>query len=240
MNPNKAEAKNLWNTLSAKYEGKKDIDCIVAPPFLFLQSFSETNNNVALAAQNCNASNNGAYTGEISVEMLSSLSIKYCIVGHSERRQYFGETDELIKTKIDALLQHEITPIFCCGENLESRKSGKAIDIVLAQINTTLFHLSKEEMQKIIIAYEPIWAIGTGVTATTNEAQEMHQAIRNAIAAKYDHGTANTISILYGGSCKPKNAKELFAQPDIDGGLIGGASLNAASFIEICRAFNVL
>lgn len=194
--------------------------------------------NYAIAAQNCYQKSSGAYTGEVSVEMLKSINIHYCIIGHSERREYFRETNQELAEKVNLLLEQEITPIFCCGESLSIREAGTQNEFVAKQLEESLFHLSPEQMEKIIIAYEPIWAIGTGKTATTEQAQEMHAWLRSVLAGKYGAQIADSISILYGGSVKASNAKELFACKDVDGGLVGGASLVAKEFVEIIRALN--
>ena len=190
-----------------------------------------------VGAQNVSDQEKGAYTGEVSAEMLESCEIDYCIVGHSERRGYYGETDKIVAAKVDKLLAHGLKPIVCVGEVLEEREANRQFDVVKTQVEGGLFHLDAENIQKIIIAYEPVWAIGTGKTATSEQAQEMHAHIRSLLAAKYGKEVADEISILYGGSCKPSNAKELFANPDVDGGLIGGASLKAKDFMGIITAF---
>ncbi|MGX8713756.1 MAG: triose-phosphate isomerase, partial [bacterium] len=191
----------------------------------------------AVGAQNVAAEEKGAYTGEVSAEMLESMEIDYCIVGHSERRAYYGETDKTVAAKVDRLLAHGLKPIVCVGEVLEEREAGRQLEVVKTQVENGLFHLTPEQMKEVVIAYEPVWAIGTGKTATPDQAQEIHAHIRSLLAAKYGKELADDISILYGGSCKPGNAKELFACPDIDGGLIGGASLKAEDFIAIALSF---
>jgi triosephosphate isomerase (TIM) len=197
---------------------------------------SHNNSNILLGAQNCHFKASGAFTGEISIAMLRDLGVQAVIIGHSERRTIFGESNQLIKDKVDALLQHNVMPIFCCGEPLEVREANTQNEFVLQQLQESLFHLSAEQMQQVVIAYEPIWAIGTGKTASTEQAQEMHQYLRNALAQQYDATTANAITILYGGSCNSSNAAELFAQADVDGGLIGGAALKADTFLPIVKA----
>lgn len=192
--------------------------------------------NYYAAAQNCHHEKAGAYTGEVSTEMLHSLQIKYCIVGHSERREFFAEKSAMLAKKVNLCLDNNITPIFCCGEPLAIREAGNQNDYVATQLNESLFHLQANKIKEIVIAYEPIWAIGTGKTATTEQAQEIHSRLRNVIAAKYGREVANEIPILYGGSVKAGNAKELFACADVDGGLVGGASLVAEDFIEIIRS----
>ncbi len=238
MNLDYDSATSLAREIVQKGIGKGDL-MIMAVPFPYL---SQINNIVAdasaidVAAQNCHHEVKGAYTGEVSVDMLKSLNIKYCLVGHSERRQ-IGETDEILKTKIDLCLANGITPIFCCGESLQIREDGTHQGFVQTQLENSLFHLADDDLLKVIIAYEPIWAIGTGKTASAEQAQEMHAHLRNTIAQKYTAAVADGISILYGGSVKPANAQELFANADVDGGLIGGASLAAESFSAISESF---
>jgi triosephosphate isomerase (TIM) len=190
----------------------------------------------SIAAQNCSEKGNGAYTGEVAAEMLNSIGIRYCIIGHSERRQYYGETNQLLAEKIDRCIEQNITPIFCCGEPLEIREARGQNDFVKQQLQESLFHLAQASREKIVIAYEPIWAIGTGKTATAVQAQEMHAFIRSVLASQWGAATADAISILYGGSVKAANARELFANADVDGGLVGGASLVAQEFVEIIKA----
>ena len=216
-----------------------DVDVIVCPPFPYLELLQDAAEDVEffVGAQNVSKFDNGAYTGEVSAQMLQSMNVDYCIVGHSERRKYFFETNQDVAEKVNKLLAVDITPIVCVGESLEDREAGKHFDVIREQVSQGLFHLSAEAMEKVIIAYEPVWAIGTGKTATKEQAQEIHAFIRNMLAEKYSDDTAQEISILYGGSCNAKNAKELFAQQDVDGGLIGGASLKAADFIEIAGSF---
>ncbi|MBI1286495.1 MAG: triose-phosphate isomerase [Flavobacteriales bacterium] len=215
-----------------------DAKVVLGVPFPFISDAVSgvDGSAISVAAQNCHQEEKGAFTGEVSVEMLKSFGAEYCIVGHSERRQYFGETDELINQKIQRLLASGIIPIYCCGESLEERESEKHFDVVGDQIQSALQGFQKDELKKIVIAYEPVWAIGTGVTATPEQAQEMHKFIREKLAQVLVD-EAEEVSILYGGSVKPNNAKELFSQKDIDGGLIGGASLNATDFLEIIHSF---
>ena len=212
---------------------------IICPPFPYLEMCTDYSNDsyFAVGAQNVSDQEKGAFTGEVSAAMLQSMEVEYCIVGHSERRAYYGETDAIVARKVDQLLQHDIRPIVCCGEVLEEREADKQFDVVRRQISDGLFHLSAEQFAHVVIAYEPVWAIGTGKTATPAQAQEMHAFIRGLIADKYGKKVADDTSILYGGSCKPSNAKELFANPDVDGGLIGGASLKADDFMAIATAF---
>lgn len=208
-------------------------------PFPYLtmaQQKFQNKKNVFVAAQNCSNKAKGAFTGEISLEMLKSINISYVIIGHSERREYYFESNEIIKEKVNICLSNNVTPIFCCGESLNIREANQQNDFVLNQLQESLFHLTAEQISNIVIAYEPIWAIGTGKTASTEQAQEMHLVIRKAIAEKYSHEIANNISILYGGSVKASNAVELFSQPDVDGGLVGGASLIVEEFAAIINA----
>ena len=192
--------------------------------------------NVFVAAQNCHQKTNGAYTGEISPSMFASVGVQHIVLGHSERREYFAESDALLAEKTDAVLAIGSTPIFCCGEPLEIREAGTQNSFVEAQLKNSLFHLSAEQIVKVVIAYEPIWAIGTGKTASSEQAQEIHAYIRSVFAVKYGQSIADQISILYGGSVKAANAKEIFSQPDVDGGLVGGASLIATEFEAIIKA----
>ena len=206
------------------------------PYLLMARSEVEEEKNYYVAAQNCYYKKSGAYTGEISAEMLHSIGIPYCVIGHSERREYFHETNAALLDKINLCLENFITPIFCCGEPLRIREAGSQNDFVTVQLEESIFHLPAEKITGIVIAYEPIWAIGTGKTATTQQAQEIHAYLRSVVAQQYGTETANQISILYGGSVKANNAKELFSCPDVDGGLVGGASLVAADFIEIIKS----
>lgn len=215
-------------------------DVIICVPFTHLASvntvITETN-KLGLGAENCADHKSGAYTGEVSAAMVASTGAKYVILGHSERRQYYGENGEILRDKVALALENGLTPIFCIGEVLEEREAGKHFDVVKAQLEEGLFNLSAEDFGKIIVAYEPVWAIGTGKTATADQAEEIHAYIRGVIADKYGKEVAENTSILYGGSCKPGNAAELFAKPDVDGGLIGGASLKCADFMGIVKAF---
>ena len=212
---------------------------IFAVPFPYLiMANSEVSDEAGfhIAAQNCYHKKSGAFTGEVSAEMLQSIGVKYCIIGHSERREYFGESSVILAQKLDACLEHGITPIFCCGEALEIREKGIQDAFVQGQLEDALSHLSAEQVRNIIIAYEPIWAIGTGKTATTAQAQEMHHHLRSILESRWGREVADEIPILYGGSVKASNAAELFASPDVDGGLVGGASLVAPEFITIIKA----
>ena len=231
--------KLLDEILSAKIELDPHQKVIFAVPFPYLimaKSEVADDKGYSISAQNCSDKKNGAYTGEVSAEMLQSIGIKYCIIGHSERREYFGESNSMLAEKINICLENEITPIFCCGEPLSIREAGTQNEYVEKQLHESLFHLSDVDLQRIIIAYEPIWAIGTGKTATTAQAQEMHAYLRGVLAQKYGSVVADNMSILYGGSVKATNAGELFACPDVDGGLVGGASLIAADFISIIKS----
>ena len=231
--------KLLDDILAAEIRLKDHQKTIFAVPFPYLtmtRSEVAEEKNYYAAAQNCHQKKSGAYTGEISVEMLHSLNINFCVVGHSERREYFQETNAILAEKVDLCLENFITPIFCCGEALAIREAGTQNDFVAKQLKESLFHLPADKVKTIVIAYEPIWAIGTGKTATTEQAQEMHAYLRSIIAAQYGEPIANEIPILYGGSVKANNAKELFECPDVDGGLVGGASLVAADFIQIIRS----
>lgn len=217
----------------------QDKQVIIAPPYIHLaQTVSQIQgtDNVSVAAQNCHQEASGAYTGEVSAPMIKSAEVPYVILGHSERREYNNETDALLAKKVDAALNVGLKIIFCCGEPLEIRDADTQNDFVSKQIEAGLFHLSAAQFENIAIAYEPIWAIGTGRTASAQQAQDMHAHIRSVLSGKYGVAIANNTSILYGGSCKPSNAAELFACPDVDGGLIGGASLKAEDFVGIIRA----
>ena len=213
---------------------------VIIPPSLYIHDFYETTKglkNVFVGAQNCSTEESGAYTGEISAAMIKSVGGNYIIIGHSERRSYFNETHEALKKKTDITLKHGLQPIFCVGETKDKREANEHFKVVEAQITDSIFHLIPDEFKKVIIAYEPVWAIGTGLTATSAQAQEMHRFIRSLIENKYGRVLAQEMSILYGGSCNEKNAAELFACPDVDGGLIGGAALKAKEFVEIIHSF---
>lgn len=213
---------------------------VLGTPFIHItEAVKAVNKNlIGIAAQNCADKASGAYTGEVSAAMVKSTGAEYVILGHSERRTYYGETDAILKEKTDLALANGLTPIFCIGEVLEEREANKHFDVVKSQIENALFHLPAADFGKIILAYEPVWAIGTGKTASSAQAQEIHAFIRKTIADKYGKAVADNTSILYGGSCKASNAKELYAQPDVDGGLIGGASLKAEDFYGIIEAYN--
>ena len=217
----------------------KDAVVILGAPFISLHAVGQVINdaqNIHMSAQNCHQKESGAYTGEISVSMIKAIGCEYVILGHSERRAYFNESDDLIKNKMELALENGLNPIFCCGENLEVRETNKQEKVVGDQIKNALFEMTAEQMKKIVIAYEPIWAIGTGVTASPEQAQEMHAFIRGLINTQFGQEIADATSILYGGSVKPANATELFSKADVDGGLVGGASLEAESFLGIIEA----
>lgn len=218
---------------------KPNCDVVICTPFIHLATIAQILNGdvIGLGAENCADKEKGAYTGEVSAEMVKSTGAQYVILGHSERRGYYGETPEILKEKVLLALKNGLKVIFCIGESLEEREAGKQNEIVKSELEGSVFNLSEEEFKNIIIAYEPIWAIGTGKTATSDQAEEIHAYIRSIIAERYGEATAEATSILYGGSCKASNAGELFAKADIDGGLIGGASLKAADFKGIIDAW---
>jgi triosephosphate isomerase len=215
---------------------QQTIFAVPAPYLIMARSEVSEEKNYFVAAQNIYHKKSGAFTGEVSADMIYSLKISYCVIGHSERREYFAESNEVLAQKVNLCLENYITPIFCCGEALNIREAGTQNDFVAQQLSEALYHLTPEKISSIVIAYEPIWAIGTGKTATTEQAQEMHAHLRSVIAGKYGAQVADKISILYGGSVKANNAKEIFSCPDVDGGLVGGASLVAADFIEIIKS----
>ena len=240
MNLNRAEGIALVNEVLAKLPTDNNTHVVFSPSFVYLHKVAKMCDNtskVVAAAQDCSANEKGAFTGEVSASMIASCNAKYVVLGHSERRANFKESNELLKIKVGQAFRNNLKVIFCCGESLSQRESGVHFDWIKTQISESLFHLSSEEFKNIVVAYEPIWAIGTGVTASTDQAQEVHAFIRNILVEQYGNEVALSTSILYGGSCKPSNAKELFASQDIDGGLIGEASLNAADFLAITQAF---
>lgn len=213
---------------------------VLGVPFVTLESaakLTKDQKQVKIAAQNCYSEEKGAFTGEISASMIRSVGADFIIIGHSERREYFAESHAMLAKKVDLALKNHLTPIFCCGEKLEVREQNAHFDLVKRQVTESLFHLDAESFAKVVIAYEPVWAIGTGVTATPEQAQEMHKVIRNLLADKYGNKIADSTTILYGGSVNAKNARELFSQPDVDGGLVGGASLKAEEFLTIIHSF---
>lgn len=240
MNTTLPEGLELAKGLDAALKGKQtNCDVIIGVPFTHLASIAAAidTNKIGVAAENCADQEKGAYTGEVSAAMVAATGAKYVILGHSERRSYYHETPEMLKTKVNLALANGLTPIFCIGEVLEEREAGKHFEVVDAQIKESLFDLSAEDFSKLILAYEPVWAIGTGKTATADQAQEIHAHIRKTLAGKYGEEIANNTSILYGGSANAGNAKELFSKPDVDGGLIGGASLAVDKFMPIIEAF---
>ncbi len=229
----------ITNMIKDEITGKQE--AVICSPFIHLSSLvqlAKGYNKVSLGAQNAHQAEAGAYTGEISAKMIKSVGAQYVILGHSERRQYFAETNALLAKKTDIVLSHGLKPIFCIGETLAEREANQHFAIIKSQLEEGVFHLGVEDFSKLVLAYEPVWAIGTGVTASSAQAQEIHAFIRAEISAKYGKEVAEGITILYGGSCNPKNAPELFAQPDIDGGLIGGASLKSRDFVDILSVFN--
>src|SRR5438105_10566343 len=240
MNLTLQQADQLLDNVIAKMnhlsEYRQVVFAVPFPYLAFAQQKISGKQQVFIAAQNCYSKKSGAFTGEVSVEMLQSLDISFVIIGHSERREYFNESNQFLADKINICLDYNITPIFCCGEPLSIREKGTQNKFVSAPLEESLFHLSAEQLQKIVIAYEPIWAIGTGKTATSEQAQEIQAYLRSVLAKKYGEQVANNVSILYGGSVKGSNAKELFSQPDVDGGLVGGASLNADEFVTIINS----
>lgn len=240
MNLNRVEGVALVEDVLERIPFDNKIQIVFAPSFVHLHKVAKMTtdrSNAFVASQDCSASEKGAFTGEVSSEMIASCGAKYVILGHSERRANFKETNELLKEKLGQAFAKNLEVIFCCGESLSQRETGMHFNWIKSQISDSLFHLSATEFQNIVIAYEPIWAIGTGVTASTAQAQEIHAFIRNLLTEKYGNNIAESISILYGGSCKASNAKELFSSKDIDGGLIGGASLDADDFVAISQSF---
>jgi triosephosphate isomerase len=237
MNKTVAEALTLVGDLKMELANVTDVDIVVCPPFTALCEVSKTlrDSNIRLGAQNVSEHNPGAYTGEIAAEMLKEFAVRYVILGHSERRQYHKESDELISKKARAAHTASLQPIICVGETLAEREAGQMEKVLETQVRGSLTGLSKEQMVETIIAYEPVWAIGTGKTATTDQAQEAHAFIRGLLVKLYDESTARHVRIQYGGSVKPSNARELMSQPDVDGALVGGASLEAQSFAEIVK-----
>ena len=239
MNNSLQEGLSLAKDLQQVLNGKKvNCDVVICTPFIHLASVAKETTSIGLGSQNCADKASGAYTGEVSAAMIASTGAKYVILGHSERRAYYGETDAILKEKVLLALANGLTPIFCVGEILEEREANRHFDVVRTQVESALFNLSANDFAKIVIAYEPVWAIGTGKTATSDQAQEMHAFIRQLLIEKYGAAIANDTSILYGGSCNAGNAKELFANPDVDGGLIGGASLSVDKFLPIVEAVN--
>ena len=241
MNKSFPDAEELIAEIADKLEsmdtGHQDV--ILCPPYVYLEMATDIAEDsvFSVGAQNMNENDNGAFTGEISGPMLSSMEVEYCIIGHSERRKYYGEDHALLAKKVDAALRNGIRPIFCCGEVLPEREANRHFEVVKKQLEESLFHIAAGQFQQVVIAYEPVWAIGTGVNATPAQAQEMHAYIRELVALKYGESLAAETSILYGGSCNASNARELFSQSDVDGGLIGGASLKTDEFLKIVTSF---
>lgn len=239
MNLDFESAESLADEIQAAIaEYNLQTEVALCPPFPFLELVTDYADeaNFTAGAQNCSQFANGAYTGEVSAEMLATMGVDFCIVGHSERRKYFHETNDVIAQKVDRLTEQQIIPVVCCGELLEEREAGKHFEVVEKQVTESVFHLSKNDFEHVVIAYEPVWAIGTGVNATPQQAEEMHRFIRGLVEKKYGTETAYNTYIIYGGSCNPGNAVELFSQEDIDGGLIGGASLKSGDFVQIIEA----
>ncbi len=238
MNLSIRQGLELVREIARGIPGLPDCAVVIAPPLTHLQAIGEAlaATPMQLGAQHCHFERSGAYTGEVSVAMLTDLGVRYIITGHSERRQIFGEDNEFIRLKVLAILAGGCTPIFCCGEPLPVREAGDHLAFVQRQLEESVCSLEVEEFSRLVIAYEPIWAIGTGVTASPEQAEEMHAFIRSVIADRYDEALASSVQILYGGSIKADNAHALFSKPNVDGGLVGGASLQAAGFIEIIRA----
>ena len=238
MNTYISDGVNLANQIKNS-DFSKEVDVILAAPYTHLYALQReiVSYPIFIAAQNCHSHEFGAYTGEISPLMLRELGVTHVIIGHSERRAYFKESSEFLVSKMNAAIKVGLVPIFCCGEDLETRNADKQNEVVGDQLESALFKLSEDQVKKCIVAYEPVWAIGTGVTASPEQAQEMHGFLRNKIETHYGEAIAENISILYGGSVKPANAKELFSKPDVDGGLVGGASLKAEDFVSIINSF---
>jgi len=237
MHKNAEETEDLLNELIAQLPEDLEAEIVVAPTFVNLASAADhvEFTPITVAAQNMHQAESGAYTGEISADMLKSIGVSTVILGHSERRAYFNETDAALANKVDTALKHDMTVIFCFGEELKDRQNGQHFNVVENQLRDGLFHIEDKDWAQIVLAYEPVWAIGTGETASPEQAQEMHEFIRNTIRSRYPK-VAEDVSILYGGSVKPENAKEIFSKPDVDGGLIGGAALKAADFVAIASA----
>ncbi len=238
MNKTILQTKKLINDLAKIVNTENKVEVLIAPTFVNLTTAVDLtkNTDITVAAQNMHFADSGAYTGEISADMLQTINVNTVILGHSERRAYFGETDEILQKKVEQAYKKGMTNIFCVGEQLEDRKAENHFDIVKNQLKNALFNLPVEAYKNIVIAYEPVWAIGTGETASPEQAQEMHEFIRSVLAKKYGKDVADSVRILYGGSVKPSNAKEIFSKPDVDGGLIGGAALKAEDFNAIIEA----
>lgn len=239
MNKSFDDAEDLISEIEDALEGLNlNTLVVIAPPYPYLELCTDhaAEANFECAAQNCSQFPAGAYTGEVSAVMLADLDVEFCIIGHSERRKYFGETNDILAEKVNRLVEVGMIPIYCCGEVVEEREAGTHFEVVEKQLKEGLFHLPAESFGRVIIAYEPVWAIGTGLTATPQQAEEMHLFIRSLVEKKYGTEIAYNLNVLYGGSCNPGNALELFSQPNVDGGLIGGASLKAKDFVAIVEA----
>jgi triosephosphate isomerase len=240
MNLNYDEVGSLVDEILTLHSSDNNVEVILSPPFVYLDKVIRScanHDHVLVASQNCSEYNNGAYTGEVSASMLNSMGVNYVIIGHSERRSVFNESNENLNLKITKALQNNLKIIFCCGENIDQRESGEYLQVIRKQLEETILSLDQKSLCRTVIAYEPIWAIGTGKTASSVQAQEIHSFIRSLISNKFGTEISNNTSILYGGSCKPINSKELFSQYDIDGGLIGGASLKSSDFVAIINSF---
>ncbi|MDA9634822.1 triose-phosphate isomerase [bacterium] len=240
MNLNYDEVGSLVDEILTLHSSENNVEVILSPPFVYLDKVIRScanHDHVLVASQNCSEYNNGAYTGEVSASMLNSMGVNYVIIGHSERRSVFNESNENLNLKITKALQNNLKIIFCCGENIDQRESGEYLQVIRKQLEETILSLEQKSLSRTVIAYEPIWAIGTGKTASSVQAQEIHSFIRSLISNKFGTEISNNTSILYGGSCKPINSKELFSQYDIDGGLIGGASLKSSDFVAIINSF---
>jgi len=240
MNLTFQEADDLIYSIVEYMSGKNSekIKVVICPPAPYLELATDlaSDSELLVGAQNISQFEAGAYTGEISAKILASMGVGFAIVGHSERRKYFNESHEMLAEKVNQTLKHQLTPVFCCGEVISEREGGNHFEVIEKQLNDSLFHLPHADFSHVVIAYEPVWAIGTGITATPEQVQEMHEFIRSLISKKYSQNLADNVMILYGGSCNAANAQELFSQPDVDGGLIGGASLKPDEFIQIIQA----
>ena len=240
MNLDMRDAQKLTKEVIDVLQESLDVSIILAPPLTYLNIINTmciSFENISIAAQNCSSEQVGSFTGEVSADMIRSVGAEYVILGHSERRQYFSETNLLLQKKVNVALNNNLKVIFCCGENIDQRNNGIHLDWIRAQISDSLFHLDQKSFSNVIIAYEPIWAIGTGENASPIQAEEIHAFIRSIVSDKYGSESAEDLLIVYGGSCNPSNAKDIFTESNIDGGLVGGASLSANSFVEIIKSF---
>jgi len=237
MNLDQTEAQIVFNGICSETDSRSETNVIIFPPAIYLADFSSQKpQHIQIGAQNFYPAEKGAFTGEISYSQLQSFGVNTVLIGHSERRAIFNESNEFLKQKVDVAIKNGMQIVFCCGEPLEVRQAGEELAFVENQLKESLFHLNKEQFAQVVIAYEPVWAIGTGLTASVQQAEDMHASIRSWVESKYDHNLAENTSILYGGSCNESNAKELFSCPNVDGGLIGGASLKVDSFIQIVNS----